>query len=426
MIKKELNDLDLTVYEEKLDNGLSVYLVPVNNVNSVYATLSTNFGGDMEEFIPIESKKMIKMPRGIAHFIEHQMFNQEDGTDIFAFYSERGTNCNANTRNNKTTYLFSGVNFIEDNLNKLLDFVFEPYFTDESIAKEQGIIKEEIGMYNDDPYTKITYQLYNNVFKVHPMKTPLIGNDKSIEKITKDDLYTCYQTFYQPSNMYLIVTGNIIPEKIIELVKNNFSKKELVTNKPITVKTYNEPDKVAVKEQNMDLKVATPKLALAYKINISNLKNVRKHEILLYLSFLFDSKLGPTSLFLEQLKKDDLIIDNFFISTIDIKTHAVVMIQADTNYPKKLYERIKKELNEIKISEEELNRRKKVLMSYQVLGSENIYQINLKLMNNLSNDGEIIYDAYNDIRNLNIKQFNYIINNIDLDNNSVIYVESKN
>lgn len=171
------------------------------------------------------------------------------------------------------------------------------------------------------------------------------------------------------------------------------------------------------------MKVATPKLALAYKINISNLKNVKRHEILLYLSFLFDSKLGPTSLFLEQIKNDNLIIDNFFISVIDIKSHAVVVIQAETNYPKELFKRIKAELKEINISEDELNRRKKVLMSYQILGSENIYQVNLKLMNNLSNDGEIIYDAYNDIRNLNIKQFNYIVNNINLDNSSVLYIE---
>lgn len=426
MIKKELNDLDLSVYEEKLDNGLSIYVVPVDNVNSVYATLSTNFGGDMEEFIPVDGKTMIKMPRGIAHFMEHQMFNQPDNSDIFSFYSERGSSCNANTRNNKTTYLFSGVNFVEENLNKLLDFVFEPYFTDESVTKERGIIKEEIGMYKDDPYTKIIYQLYNNIFRIHPMKTPLIGDDEGIDKITKEDLYTCYKTFYQPSNMYLVVTGKVVPEKIIEIVKNNLDKKELISNKKITVKTYNEPDKVAKKEQTLDLKVTTPKLALAYKINISNLKNVKRHEILLYLSFLFDSKLGPTSLFLEQIRNDNLIIDNFFISVIDIKSHAVVVIQAETNYPKELFKRIKDELKEINISEDELNRRKKVLMSYQVLGSENIYQINLKLMNNLSNDGEIIYDAYNDIRNLNIKQFNYIVNNINLDNNSVLYIEGKN
>ncbi len=425
MKKKKLDGLDLTVFEEKLDNGLNVYIVPMEHVKGIYATLSVDFGGDKETFIPIDGKKMVKMPRGIAHFIEHQLFNQKDGSDIFAYYSERGTSCNANTRNNKTTYLFSGVNFLEDNINKLLDFVFEPYFTDESVSKEKGIIEEEIRMYDDDPYAQILYHSYANVFKEHPLKAPLIGTKESINKISKEDLYTTYKTFYQPSNMYLIVTGNIDPKNVIEIVKENQKNKKFSKPHKIVTATYNEPDKVVKRKEVLSMKVSVPKVAISFKININKIKNIKKHEILSYLTFIFDTKLGPTSLFLENLKKDNVIIDNFYMSYIETDMHVLYLVQAETEKPQELTDKVLKEMQDLNITEQDLERRRRVLLSYQILASENIYQVNLKLMNNISKYGCILYDAFLDIKNMNMKQFKYVIKNISLENYSVLTVEAK-
>lgn len=424
MKKKKIEGLDIDVYEENL-NGFRVFIAPMKYVNGIYTTLSVNFGGDMEEFIPYGEKKMVKMPRGVAHFLEHQKFNTKDNQDIFSFFSERGTSCNANTRNDKTTYLFSGVDFFEENLNKLLDFVFEPYFTDESVNKEKGIIKEEIKMYLDDPYTKIAYKLYENLLKNHPLKDPVIGSCESVDKVTKEDLYKCYNTFYQPSNMYLIVTGNVSYEQVIDIVKNNMAKKEFLKPKEIVTFNYKEPNKVVKEIETLNLKVNTPKMAIGYKIDISKIKNLKPHEIKSYLSFIFDSKLGSTSDFLENIKSNKLIIDNFYISSISLKDHILYIIEADTEKPEILAEKVIEELKNTSITENELLRRKRVLMSYQILGSENIYQVNTKIMNNIASTNEVLYDAYNDIKKMNYKTLNYLINNISLDNKSILYVKDK-
>ena len=421
MKEKELNGLELKVYEKVIYN-LPVYVVPVNNVNSIYSTLSVKFGGDNEEFLDGKTNKKIKMCRGIAHYMEHQNFNEKDGSDVFSFYSERGSSCNASTRNNKTTYLFSGVNFFEDNLNKLLDFVFNPYFTDDSVKKELGIIEEEIKMYDDDPYVRMSYQMYENLLNTHPMKTPLIGTSETISKITKEDLYTCYDYFYRPDNMFLVVTGNVDPQNVFKIVDQNMKKKKFKNKKAVKLSII-EKDEVAKKEQVFKFDFSVPKVIIAYKININNLKNIKRHEVILYLNFLFESKLGVTSKFLEELKNSNLIIDNFYLNSIDIDTHILIIVQAESFSPKELIKKVKDNLKNLDITLEELERRKKVLLSYQILASENIYQINNKIVNNLINYNCILYDSLNDIKNLNYKQFKYVINNIDLNNNTVLYTK---
>ena len=421
MKEKELNGLELKVYEKVIYN-LPVYVVPVNNVNSIYSTLSVKFGGDNEEFLDGKTNKKIKMCRGIAHYMEHQNFNEKDGSDVLSFYSERGSSCNASTRNNKTTYLFSGVNFFEDNLNKLLDFVFNPYFTDDSVKKELGIIEEEIKMYDDDPYVRMSYQMYENLLNTHPMKTPLIGTSETISKITKEDLYTCYDYFYRPDNMFLVVTGNVDPQNVFKIVDQNMKKKKFKNKKAVKLSII-EKDEVAKKEQVFKFDFSVPKVIIAYKININNLKNIKRHEVILYLNFLFESKLGVTSKFLEELKNSNLIIDNFYLNSIDIDTHILIIVQAESFSPKELIKKVKDNLKNLDITLEELERRKKVLLSYQILASENIYQINNKIVNNLINYNCILYDSLNDIKNLNYKQFKYVINNIDLNNNTVLYTK---
>ena len=141
-MKTSLVKMDLDMYYEKLDNGLEVYIVPKDNVNSVYATFSTKFGSINSCFIPYDRTKLTEFPLGIAHFLEHKMFEQKNGIDPFTFYSERGSDANANTSNYKTTYLFSGTGFLNENLNYLLDYVQSPYFTDENVDKEKGIIEQ--------------------------------------------------------------------------------------------------------------------------------------------------------------------------------------------------------------------------------------------------------------------------------------------
>lgn len=426
MNKRELKGLDLELFYEKLDNGLEVYVVPFKNVNNNYVTFSTKYGSVNSEFVPIDKDEMIKVPDGIAHFLEHKLFEQQDGVDPFAFFSERGADANASTTYFKTTYLFSGPEFLEENLNYLLDYVQEPYFTDENVLKEQGIIEQEIMMYQDDPFTRIREQNLYNVFVNHPYKYPIIGTVESINSITKEDLYTCYNTFYHPSNMFIVVTGNVNPEKVIEEIKNNQNKKVFKKIKEIEKKEYSEPNQVSNEYEELFLNnITIPKVLMAYKIDLTKFDKLDKPDIYNYFNILFDIKFGTTSLLTQKLKEEKLIIEDLYVSSDLVDNHLIMTIAFESEHYKKLIQIIDEELNELNIDEKDFERKKKVLISSNILGSDNIFAVNSKIMNNLIYYGEILTDTITLLKNMNMKNMKYIIKNLDLNNKSICVVKNK-
>jgi predicted Zn-dependent peptidase len=197
---KRTNDI---LYYDTLDNGLQVFMVPKQNVNTTFVSFNVKYGAINNEFIPLGQNKIKKFPNGIAHFLEHKMFAQENGVDPMMFYAANGADVNAYTSLYNTAYHFSCSDHLKENLEYLLDFVQAPYFTDENVDKEKGIIEEEILMYNDDPYSYLDEGIRLNAFKNHPVRYSIAGTVEDIKAITKEDLYTCYETFYQPSNMFL-------------------------------------------------------------------------------------------------------------------------------------------------------------------------------------------------------------------------------
>ena len=238
MKKTKLKQFDLDLYSETLDNGLLINVIPKENINNIYVTFSTKYGSIHDEFIPIDGTDYYKVPMGVAHFLEHKVFEQEDGIDPFTIFSSNGADSNANTSNYKTTYLFSGPSNFEENLCFLLDFVQQPYFTDKNVEKEKGIIEQELKMLNDKPYWKLYESTLSNAFINHPIKYPVGGTVETIWKITKEDLYRCYNSFYNPANMFITISGNVSPKDTINIIKNNQSKKKFDKFKEITIKTY--------------------------------------------------------------------------------------------------------------------------------------------------------------------------------------------
>lgn len=423
MKKINIEKLDLPLYYEKLENGLDVYIIPKNNVNNIYTTFSTKYGSNQIEFIPINEKKMTKVPLGIAHFLEHKLFEQSDGIDPFTFYSERGCDANANTSQFKTTFLFSGPSFVYENLEYLLDYVQSPYFTDENVEKEKGIIIQEIKMYQDDPGSVLFESIIKNTFVNHPMKEPIIGNIESVISTTKEDLYTCYNTFYHPSNMFVVITGNVEPDKIIETIKINQNKKDYKNSKEIKQKKYEEPNKVAMEHEEVSLNVAINKSAIAYKIKIEDIDNL--YEYLLYLITFFDIKFGGTSLFTNNLIKDKIINNDLFIDFTNVDKHAVVIISGTSKQPNELLNKIKEEVKDIKVSQEEFERKKKTLLSSLIYMSDNIFSLNHLIMNSIIKYGKFNPKRYEIIKNLNYNDFNKIIKNINFSNYTTFIVNPK-
>lgn len=422
MKKHKLERMDLYIYEEVLDNGMQVYIIPKENVNGFYITLSTKYGSIHNEFIPIDKNEYIKVPDGVAHFLEHKVFEQKTGIDPFTFYSERGCDANANTSNYKTTYLFSGANSLYDGLNYLLDYVESPYFTDENVNKEKGIIEQEIKMYDDSPYYKLYDGVVYNAFVNHPIKYSIAGTVDSINKITKEDLYTCYNTFYNPSNMFLVVTGNVDYKEVIDLVKLNQSKKNFKKINNIKIKEINEPDNVDIVTKHDYFDVQIPKVSIGYKIKNSDL-NLNINDFKMYLNILFNIKFGSTSLFSEKLKEENLITGDMDISIVNTDKHVLVSLINESDNPDEVIKKIENEIKNLDISDEDFNRKIKIRKSASIFKSDSIYSLNNKIMSNIINYNEVIYDEYKKIEEFTYDILKNIINKIDLSNKTIYIID---
>lgn len=420
MKKCKLEKMDLTLYYEKLKNGLEVYIVPKDNVNGIYTTFSTKYGSVNDEFVPYDRSKMTRFPLGIAHFLEHKMFEQQDNIDPFTFYSERGCDANANTSNFKTTYLFSGTNFFEENLNYLLNYVQSPYFTDENVEKEKGIIEQEIRMYDDIPFWRLYDQVLYNAFIKHPIKYPIAGNIASIKKITKEHLYTCYNTFYHPNNMFLVITGNVDPKETINLIKINQEDKEFKDHKEIELKEYNEPNNVEKEYDECVMDIEIPKVSIGYKIENTTSLDINKFRN--YVSMFFDIKFGSVSEFNEKLKEDKIITTDLDINVVNTDKHLLFIIMGESEKIDELTKKIDEELQSIEIKESDFNRKKKVKKSSSIYKSDSIYAVNSKIMSNIINYGKVITDEYQLIDELIFDEFKKTIKDIDFSNKTTYVI----
>ena len=269
LLKEEL-------YYEKLENGLDVYFMPKKGFTKKYAVLATNYGSNDLEFIPIGESEPIRVNEGIAHFLEHKMFEQPDETDAFGKFSKWGANANAFTNFTTTAYLFTTTENFYDCLDHLFDYVQTPHFTDENVEKEKGIIAQEIKMYDDDPGWNVSFNAIKAMYVNHPVRVDIAGSVESVYKITKEELYKCYNTFYNPGNMALFVIGDLEPEELFDKVKQankydmakmeeeitriypeeptTVNQKEIITQAPISIPIFNigfKDDKVNIKGREL-------------------------------------------------------------------------------------------------------------------------------------------------------------------------------
>ena len=197
-------------------SGLEVYVFP-KAMSTKYALFGTKYGSIHNSFTVGESGEVVSVPDGIAHFLEHKLFFNEDGTDSFERFSELGADANAYTSFNKTAYLFSCTDGFDEALCELVDFVTHPYFTSESVASEIGIISEEIKMYDDSPGDRCFYGMLEGMYTHHAIRTNICGSCESISHITSDTLYDCYNTFYNLHNMVLVVCGDVDFDEVIKI-----------------------------------------------------------------------------------------------------------------------------------------------------------------------------------------------------------------
>lgn len=218
MERRDYTVLGETIFRKTLPNGLHIQILPKPGYRRRYAFLAVNYGGVDRNF-SLEGQEY-KTPAGVAHFLEHKMFDTPDGGSALTALSARGASPNAFTATDTTAYYFSCTENFADNLKTLLEFVTTPYFTEESVAREQGIIGQEIRMGEDDPNRCLYYGMLEAVYPTHPIRHRIIGTAESIARITPETLYACHRAFYRPSNMVLCCVGDIDPSQVIDIARD--------------------------------------------------------------------------------------------------------------------------------------------------------------------------------------------------------------
>lgn len=367
--------LQETLYHEILPNGLQVYILPKVGYSKTYVTFTTKYGS-VDNTFQVKGKEKIQVPDGIAHFLEHKMFEQESGEDVFQQFSRQGASANAFTSFTRTAYLFSCTDQVEENLTTLLDYVQSPYFTDQNVEKEKGIIGQEIRMYDDNPDWRSYFGLISALFQKHPVHIDIAGTIESISKITKEMLYTCYHTFYHPSNMLLFVVGAVDPEKTMELVRENQANKQFSSQGEILRFFEKEPDEVNTKKNVAKLSVGIPKCVFGFKERGDLVHQTGKELIRQELTtqIFLEALFGLGSDLYQSLYDEGLIDDNFGFDYTLETGFGFSYVGGDTPDPDRLLQRIEKELPllvEKGLSEAEFERirKKKIGENLRVLNS---------------------------------------------------------
>ena len=424
-------DLDIVnekILYDKLDNGLDVYIIRKKDFNLNFASFITKFGGIDIEFIPIDEKEYVKMPAGIAHFLEHKLFEQEKDPQVHEFYKKSGTYVNAMTGYKRTKYIFKGPSNFKENLEYLLDFVQSPYFTDKNIEKEKGIIIEEANMCLDDKNRLFNETIMKNLYKEVPFYNKVIGEIEDIKSITKEDIYKCYNSFYHPSNMGLLVVTNENEEEVLELIKSNQSKKNYEKDFIIKRKEYNEDDSVRKEYEEIITDVTQTRVGYSLKFKLDNFKASRR-EVFDYLYILFGILVGNLSNFNLSLKEQDIItndigyyIDNYSSETDDIIT---VHFYGLTENPKLFIELLEQQLLSKNYTEEDFDLYKKNIISDFYYCFNSVNGIMSFMMSEYELEGKIDNKVIEIEKKLNYKDFIKVTDNINLNNKSVVVMKGE-
>ena len=340
---KEFPQLQEKLYYEQLENGLEVYMLPKRGFNKSFATFTTKYGSIDNHFVPIGQSEMKLVPDGIAHFLEHKMFEKED-YDVFEKFSAHSASSNAFTSFTRTCYLFSCTSDLKENLTTLIDFVQSPYFTEQTVEKEKGIIAQEIKMYDDNPDFRAYYEIIGNLFKEHPVKIDIAGTVESIQPITAELLYECYNTFYHPSNMLLFVIGDFDVEEMMALVRENQAKKDYKKEEPIPREYPKEEPQAVRPESTLEIEVGTAKVFVGVKDASADQdgKDLLKKEVAL--DIIFDLIFGSSSTYYEEMLDKGYINDTFSYETNCELSFGFSIVGGDTRYPDELAHSIKEKL----------------------------------------------------------------------------------
>ena len=423
MKKNSYEKLDLNVYSETLENGLRVYLCKIPR-NEIHARMTALFGGSTLEFKLKGEKKFTKVPPGIAHFLEHKMFEKED-YDPLQVYESNGASANAFTTEFITSYHFTGANKFYDNLNNLLRCVHEPYFTYSNVEKEKGIISQEKKEDMDSVYYTVHDRALINTFKNLDYKNTVLGSLEDINSITKEDLYNTYNTFYHPCNMLLTICGDIDIDETMKFIKDYYDNHDFGESRKIEIKEKKEPLEV-VKERDIIYKDnLTKEVYINYKIKKNDFLNDR-YLSRVYMNMYLAMKFSGLSELSDITAKDKNLLSEISGRMEEVGDFYIlsfgVTVKDDTDKVIKFIDDVLKDMN---FDRHRFDLLKKANLNSIVLSTENTSEICSMIVNQIRLYDRLMIDMHFKLFNLDFDVFNNFIKDIDLSNRCVVTLESK-
>lgn len=354
-------------YMEKLENGLQVIIIPKKEIQKKYIIWATKFGSIDNTFIDSTTGEKVVIPDGVAHFLEHKMFEQKNGVDSLYVLMALGLDANAYTTNDHTAYLFECTDHFYEGLDELMDYVQNPYFTDQNVEKEKGIIGQEIGMYDDDPGWQLYINAMDCLYEKNPIKVDTAGTVETISGINPEMLYKCYNTFYHPSNMVLTVVGDFEPEAILAEIKKRLKDNE--ARGEITRIYPEEKLEINKKYAEKEMEVSMPLFMIGFKDNIKDKYNevVKRH---IAIEIILNMLIGKSSNLYNELYKEGYLLSKPDLEYEFGNEYSHVLIGGQSKDPQKVYEKIAEKIQEMKnndINVQEFDRiKKKIYGDYAV------------------------------------------------------------
>ena len=401
------------LYTEKLENGLTVMIIPKKGIQKKYIIWGTNYGSNDSTFIVPGETKITEVPKGVAHFLEHKMFEQENGKNSLDVLTALGVNANAYTTNNHTAYFYEA-------LDEFMDYVQHPYFTDENVEKEKGIIGQEIMMYDDYPDWKVYLNALECMYHKNPVKLDITGTVETISHIDKEILYKCYNTFYNPSNMAMVISGDFEPEKLLEEIKKRLIDKK--ANGEIKRIFEDEPKEIVKEKVVQNMEVSQPLYAIGIKdVPAEQKEKVKKH---ISIEVLLNLLIGASS----ELYKELYDMGNCY-STPSIeyefdKNYAHILIIGQSTEPEKLYNMFKEEVRKfIKngVNEKDFERIKKMIYGEYVKEYDDVVNISRMFLSDYFK-GINSFDYLEEINTINVEYLNQVLKDVFNEKNMILSV----
>ena len=412
-------ELDENTFSTKLSNGLSVYICKQPGFNKKMGLFGTKYGSVINDFVDIQTGKRIQVPDGIAHYLEHKLFEKE-GANALDLFSQMGVSSNAYTSFDQTVYYFETADKFEESVEMLVKLIKEPYFTAENVEKERGIIGQEISMYDDNPNFKVYFNALRAMYQKNPVRIDIAGTIETISHITHELLYTCYNTFYSPQNMFFIIVGDVDVDKTLDLIEENINKyPDNLSHDEVQKFIPEEPKEIAQKEIEERMDIYLPQLCIGYKLEVADGYTIQKNEVLAdVVSEMYFSKQSDFFLKLYNSGKVNSSIDMQYEGS---KYFSHIILMTTTTSIDEVQKELLEYINKIKVEDVdkslfEMIKRKKI--GETILSADSLNIAYRRIIDGILYDTDTYIDV-EILKNLKPEDIKEFLNNLKEDNQVV-------